>query len=163
MGLDMYLEARKYVSKKDYKSVPRDTLYEDIPTTLEYDRIAKFFPEGADEFGEHSGAEAKLTVAYWRKSNQIHNWFVENCGGGVDECQPIHVRPDQLRELRATIEYVLETKDTEKLAPTAGFFFGSTEVDEWYWEDLARTKTMLDKIIPMAEDEEWSLTYQASW
>ena len=26
-------------------------------------------------------------VAYWRKFNALHNWFVQNCQDGVDECQ----------------------------------------------------------------------------
>ena len=29
----------------------------------------------------------EVCVAYWRKANAIHSWFVENCQDGVDECQ----------------------------------------------------------------------------
>ena len=25
-------------------------------------------------------------VGYWRKANQIHNWFVQNVQGGEDDC-----------------------------------------------------------------------------
>jgi len=28
----------------------------------------------------------ELDYAYWRKANQIHNWFVENVKDGVDNC-----------------------------------------------------------------------------
>lgn len=161
MGLDMYLEARKYVSKNDWTAKADEN--GDLPTNAEYNEIAKFFPAGADEYGSHSGAEAKITVAYWRKANAIHNWFVNECGGGVDECQPIGVPHNKLRELRATVEHTIETKDPKHLATASGFFFGSTDYDEYYWGDLERTLKILDKVIPLAEEEDWSLIYQASW
>lgn len=40
-------------------------------------------------------------VAYWRKANEIHNWFVQNCGDGIDECQNIHLNRNQLESLLA--------------------------------------------------------------
>ena len=39
-------------------------------------------------------------IAYWRKANMIHNWFVEHCQDGIDECQPRYsVSKEQLEEL----------------------------------------------------------------
>ena len=38
-------------------------------------------------------------VAYWRKANAIHQWFVNNCGGGVDECQLMEISKAQLETL----------------------------------------------------------------
>jgi hypothetical protein len=164
MGLDMYLEARKYVSRYDYKS---DT---EIPVP-EYLKIAEMFPAGADEHGSFAGATVEITVGYWRKANAIHNWFVQQCADGVDECQPIRLRDGKLRELRATVDFLLDNKDEDNihkhieklLPPTAGFFFGSTEVDEYYWADLSRTKVILDKAVALEEDNGCSITYQASW
>jgi hypothetical protein len=40
-----------------------------------------------------------VNVAYWRKVNAIHKWFVDNTQGGVDECQPSSVSREQLDEL----------------------------------------------------------------
>jgi hypothetical protein len=164
MGLDMYLEARKYFSKIDYKSDSDDLL-------PDYKELTKFFPAGSDELGSHAGATLEITVGYWRKANAIHAWFVRECADGVDECQPIWVREGKLRELRATVEFLLSIKDepnvgeqVEKLLPPqAGFFFGSTELDEYYWGDLEHTKNILDKAIDLEEHQNCSIRYQASW
>ena len=164
MGLDMYLEARKYFSKINFRTESDDVL-------PNYQTIASLFPAGADEFGENTGATIDLTIGYWRKANQIHAWFVRECANGVDECQPTPVRDGKLRELKVIIEFLLDIKDLpnapkeiEKLLPTqSGFFFGSTEIDEYYWNDLRRTLDILNKAIELEENEDCSIIYQASW
>ena len=86
---------------------------------------------------------------YWRKSNQIHQWFVQNVQGGKDNCEEYSVSLDQLKLLSKTIEPALvSTAAATELLPTAeGFFFGSQEYDEYYFEDLKNTKEQIDKII----------------
>ena len=49
----------------------------------------------------------------------------------------------------------------DPLAPTSGFFFGSTEKDEWYYKDLEYTVEIINSLL--ANDEKWSYYYQASW
>jgi hypothetical protein len=49
----------------------------------------------------------------------------------------------------------------DPLAPTSGFFFGSTEKDEWYYKDLEHTIGIINSLI--ANDDDWSYYYQASW
>lgn len=164
MGLDMYLEARKYFSKFDYKSDSDEKL-------PDYKELTKFFPEGSDELGSHAGAHLEITVGYWRKANAIHAWFVRECANGVDECQPIPVRNGKLRELKVVIEYLIDIADLpsvkeeiEKLLPpTAGFFFGDTEVNEYYWADLRHTLDILNRAIDLEENQGCDITYQASW
>jgi hypothetical protein len=164
MGLDMYLEARKYVSKIDSKAT---TDYENPVLTEEYKKVSAFFPDYASENTGFAGAEVSMNIGYWRKANQIHNWFVNECGDGIDDCKAFYVNADKLRSLRATVEHLLDNRtDSEalKLLPTAsGFFFGGTEIDEWYWQDLENTKAILDKAIRLEEDEDCSIYYQASW
>ena len=112
-------------------------------------------PAGEQDF------DAKREVAYWRKANQIHSWFVRNVQHGVDECQLSPVTRDQLEELRQTCMQVLSTKDHTLLEPIGGFFFGSTAIDEYYWEDLRTTIDMLDTVLALSEDNEFF--YQSSW
>ena len=51
----------------------------------------------------------------------------------------------------------------EKLLPTtSGFFFGSTEYDQWYFDDIKRTYEELNKIL-QDFPKEWDFNYQASW
>lgn len=44
-----------------------------------------------------------------------------------------------------------------------GFFFGSTEVDGWYWEDIQNTIDQLTPIIKASRDKNVWFEYQASW
>jgi hypothetical protein len=50
----------------------------------------------------------------------------------------------------------------QKLLPTReGFFFGYTEYDEWYVDDLKHTKLILDTALKSSGDA--TFTYQADW
>ncbi len=91
----------------------------------------------------------QFPLMYWRKSNQIHQWFVQNVQGGKDNCDEYSVSLDQLKLLSKTIEPALvSTSAASELLPTTeGFFFGSQEYDQYYFEDLKTTKTQIDKII----------------
>jgi hypothetical protein len=53
--------------------------------------------------------------------------------------------------------------DPLELEPTAGFFFGNTEKDEYYYSDVERTVDMLNFLLASAQDEDYSFYYQASW
>lgn len=49
----------------------------------------------------------------------------------------------------------------ELLPAQAGFFFGSTEYDEWYLCDLEQTVQIIDRCLAMGE--EWDFEYHSSW
>jgi archaellum component FlaC len=120
-------------------------------------------------------------VAYWRKFNALHGWFVGECGGGVDECQEIYVENGKLEELLGTLKKIqtllnnskmfVKTKDgygqsydinvyecedevRELLSPTSGFFFGSDEVDEYYKEEVDRTIEIIENLFKEMENED---------
>lgn len=143
MGLDMYLNAKRYLwSSEEGLS----------------NKVAEVFPELKGKRVREVIAEAM----YWRKSNAIHAWFVKHVQEGQDNCGNYYVGREQLEELRQLILEVLDTKDASKLPPQAGFFFGSTDVDEWYWEDLIRTAEGLGRAL---EDfpTSWDFEYHSSW
>ena len=49
-------------------------------------------------------------VGYWRKANQIHNWFVNHVQDGIDDCDYHHeCTKEILEELLATCKEVLES------------------------------------------------------
>jgi hypothetical protein len=119
----------------------------------------------SQEFPELDGArvkEIRAEVMYWRKSNAIHKWFVDNVQEGEDDCGYYEVSREQLGELLQTIIMVLEERDASYLPPQAGFFFGSTDVDNWYWEDLKQTQERLEKLLAQ-EMPEWWFEYHSSW
>lgn len=60
-------------------------------------------------------------------------------------------------------EVIVDESVAEKLLPTqSGFFFGNTDYNEWYVEDLQETKRILEYVIETtSEDSE--IYYQSSW
>lgn len=107
-------------------------------------------------------------VGYWRKQNHIHQWFVDNCQDGIDECQEVEVPLEKLEELLVTCLDVLKNKDdksvVESQLPTqGGFFFGGTEYDEYYFDGIQNTIEILQKVLEETDFVESVITYQSSW
>jgi len=102
-------------------------------------------------------------AGYWRKANAIHKWFVDNVQGGIDECHQVYVSREQLEQLLGLVNDVIENPLlAEELLPTqSGFFFGSTEYDQYYHADLKETKKILEKALKAPKD--WDFYYQSSW
>lgn len=104
MGLDMYLSKKTYVKNWDHTPEEKKHKFSITVNGEEVDYINK------DKI-THIEEEA----AYWRKANQIHQWFVDNIQGGVDNCAEYLVSIDQIGELVDTCELVLQSlKDSLK-------------------------------------------------
>ncbi len=102
------------------------------------------------------------TKVCWRKANAIHAYIVGNHADG-DDCTPIELDRDSIKELRDRCTDVLSDRSLapELLPTSSGFFFGSTEYDDWYFEELERTEKELTELL---RDKTWDyLEYQASW
>jgi hypothetical protein len=161
MGLDMYLEARKYVSGYSHRPIDEQNEYEEVLNSVGVSR--------ADLTTEASPfANISVNVAYWRKANQIHAWFINNYAkDGVDDCSPVFIGEiGRLRELRDLCQQVLDdhSKAEELLPVGEGFFFGSYEYDEYYFSDLTNTIEQLDKLLSNPKFANgWDFIYQASW
>ena len=90
MGLDMYLYARKNFLDKDW--------YGDEEREI-HRKIRDIIPDIFDS-GNLGTIVVGFEVCYWRKANQIHNWFVENVQDGDDDCRDYYVSEEDLEELR---------------------------------------------------------------
>jgi len=145
MGLDMYLSAKLYVWNESPLQTEINELTKDIRKDLNIKGIT---------------AEA----AYWRKANAIHQWFVTNVQDGEDDCREYYVSNEKLSELRDICVDILAdtTKAADLLPPQEGFFFGSTNVDEWYFQDLEYTVEVLAKLLE-PEYKDWEFYYRSSW
>ena len=105
-------------------------------------------------------------VGYWRKANQIHNWFVENIQDGIDDCQyHREVAKEDLEELLYTCYEVLCNPDLAELKfPTqCGFLFGSTDYDEWYIKNVKSTVDIITKILETTDFNKQMIVYISSW
>lgn len=108
-----------------------------------------------------SGTENE--IAYWRKFNALHSWLVENVQNGVDDCNEYPVSRDQLVTLVDLLKNVQNEKDPTLLPTKSGFFFGSTEYDEYYWSDVSDSITVLEGILQTFDFENNQMIYQSSW
>ena len=152
MGLDMYLQARKFIR----------TQYEG--TGDEFRALPK---EKMDDVFEISHVTADVLT--WRKNHWVHGFIIENfTDDGEDNCEEIHMDCERLEELAKTLEAWAD--DPLYLDTTEGFFFGG---DDEEWRDMCRERIPEDvlairKVIQWLEEEdfekEWrEVYYQASW
>lgn len=164
MGLDMYLTKRTYIGAEyEHREVRGkiDITIKGEPVTIDFNRVQAIVEK----------------VGYWRKANQIHNWFVQNVQDGDDNCNDHRVSREQFQNLLDDINTVLNAKDSddeadaiEDLLPTHdGFFFGGTEINEWYWQDLEYTKNLIETVLVELDEAEKNdhvyvdFYYQSSW
>jgi hypothetical protein len=186
MGLDQYLTARRYIGGWDHSNDADKKAYRCIS------EMAGIKGGWRCEGSPHITVE--VCVAYWRKANQVHRWFVEEVQEGNDDCKGYYVSREKLEELRDLCKTVLASSKLvagqivnghtgtaqgwtpnieegqvienpaaakEILPTTSGFFFGGTEYDQWYWDDLKRTVAQLDAAL--ARFDGWDFEYRASW
>jgi hypothetical protein len=130
----------------------------------------KIFNEISQAIGviDKDSITVEYTVIYWRKSNQIHGYFVNTFAEGEDRCQTISVPRDGLVKLLDICTQLLDTYSTEMamelLPPMSGFFFGNYDIDEYYWGDIKHTFDELSTLLNENPDH-WSINYnyQSSW
>jgi len=103
----------------------------------------------------------KKEVAYWRKANMIHSYFMRNCEV-IENDFVAKVTYNDLMNLRNTIKEVLKDKSLapQKLPVRVGFFFGSYEYDSYYYQELEDTLYMINS---MQLNENDKFIYYASW
>jgi len=178
MGLDMYLYKKTYV--KNWKHNPPEEQHK-ITVLKGGKPRTDIKPERITYLEEE--------VAYWRKFNALHSWFVANCANGLDDCQEIYIGEDKLEDVLNLLKKVQEVLNSsqlvkkvvkgwngedeeleifscedevkELLSPEEGFFFGSTEIDKWYKEDVDSTVTLLENLLK--EEGNGEYYYRASW
>ena len=162
----------------------------------EKDRFAAILKAaGLDLTGlrEANSLYIKPNVAYWRKANQIHSWFVREVQNGVDDCGSYYVSRENLEALVGICQQIAATfvwgetvtvvseynpnysyeerellsmdKELAKslLEPQSGFFFGSTDYDNWYAEDIEDTITQLTAVLANESLKKSDFEYHSSW
>ena len=147
MGLDMFLEKSVYIGA-EYD-------FNNVTGTVEIYKDGKLVPINFNKI-----TSVREEFMYWRKANAIHNWFVQHVQHGEDNCAEYYVDTTKLKELVSTCKKVLRNHNlADELLPTqSGFFFGNTDYDEYYFNQLRVTVDALKDI-----DENASYYYSSSW
>ena len=124
---------------------------------------------GLDMFLHKEGEDKrKIEVGYWRKANAIHKWFVDNVQHGEDDCDYYEVSKEHVNNLLQTCKKVFNNGKLDKeaakmlLPPQTGFFFGSTDIDEGYEQDLSHTISILEPLQNF-DFKRNKLLYCSSW
>lgn len=188
MGLDMYLRAQKYVAGYRYMreaNMPEVNQYDRL---VELFGMGEFAEE--DSPGAHAeftiGYWRKANhIHNWFVQNvqegedECRPWYVdrekleelrETCLRVLSatdlEDGRVHVgtrySDEGTEELYESGQVVVDSSTAEELLPTeAGFFFGNTDYDEWYIEDVRRTVRIIDRALALPG--EWAFIYQSSW
>jgi len=155
MGLDMYLTKKIYIGAnyEHNKVAGKIELARDgKPVVVNLKRVTNI----------------EESVGYWRKANQIHNWFVKNVQDGVDNCGDYYVSEEQLQSLLNDCKAVKANKDlAETILPTqGGFFFGGTDYDKYYMQEIDDTIEIIETLLKEKGDKEYldgDIYYHSSW
>lgn len=99
MGLDMYLEGRKYFHQ-----------------TWGGDQKEERLEDG------FSVSNVVVRIGYWRKHPDLHGYIVQRFAGGVDDCREIALSAENLIEMIGAVK-------GKQLPHTTGFFFGASRGD----------------------------------
>ena len=151
MGLDMYLSKKTYVRQWDHQS-PEE----------KYEVVVTKGGKPVDGIKASRVKYIEEEIGYWRKANQIHRWFVENVQEGKDDCGDYYVGGEDLKKLLDVCKQIeADHSLAESLLPSAsGFFFGGTDYDEWYYNDITNTINIIEEAL---SDGNGDFYYSSSW
>jgi hypothetical protein len=180
MGLDMYLYKKRYV--KNWEHTPKEQRYNitikkagkliedkapityivyDAGTWRKANAIHQWFVENVQDGEDNCGTyyvgrenlEAlldivkKVLAASELVKGKVKNGQSLKDGKWVDNLQDG--------------KYIKDSTVAKELLPTTeGFFFGGTEYDQWYYEDLKYTQKILTEAL---KDTECDFEYTSSW
>lgn len=159
MGLDMYINR---TNRTDHSIEELGAIDNDWNITPESPEAAPFLPLREYEYSK--GVYSIFhEVAYWRKFNALHNWFVSRVQDGVDECQLSEIDDDTLVALIDDLRAVSKGEVVEDLEPVGGFFFGSTDKDDYYLERINDALNIFENVLKTFDFKKYRLFYRASW
>ena len=161
MGLDMFLIKRKKSSKKndlwDFK--------DELVYWRKANQIHKYFCNKGEEIDEE--ISYKLKKEDLQELIDICNKILKEVKTGPGKIKNgIHYnsKTNEWEPIWENGTTILNKEICEELLPTqSGFFFGSTEYDEYYLDNIRKTKEELGKIIDTIDYENEDVYYLASW
>lgn len=107
-------------------------------------------------------ANEHVEIGYFRKFNALFNWVESNIKS-IENCTDVPISKEDLVKLEIMLNQ-LDTTNCAQLFPTQdGFFFGTTEYDEFYWEDVADLKVLVSQFLAEFDFEASQICFHAWW
>lgn len=168
---------KKYLPKLDYSTIEdigsevKDGVYcidfyvENSHKPVSLSLTKEQFMEFATVYNMPAYIYSEEEVAYWRKANQIRNWFVEHLEEPVENCGNSTVTKENIEQLLEDCKRCLANKDkAADIIPTSsGFFFGDTTYDDYYYQQIENTAEKMESILNDMDWENNSLIYHEWW
>ena len=107
---------------------------------------------GLDQWVRVIDDEGDVEEITYRKFNWFRNWVINNTIlTHESDCEEVIISKDKLQELLDVCEDVLKDKNpkvAEELLPVlGGFFFGTYDYDEWYYESVQIVRDDVKRIL----------------
>ena len=112
------------------------------------------------------------TIAYWRKANQIHGWFVRRFPG-FDNCSEVTITKEDmlslLNDLMSCVNEIVcigyaDEVCKARLPTMNGCFFGELDYGDWYADYLFDSlQKVLHCIYMMSKHPNAEFIYTADW
>ena len=160
----MYFYARKTTyksfSKWDNPESTKEVNYpEDLKTFSDYIYDRNF---------KSVQTETIYQIGYFRKFNALHSYIVKTFADGIDNCQDIILYKEDVEQIKKVLDDVLnahqQVEKAKEILPTqSGFFFGGTDYDEFYFEDVKVAADLMQNLLDNFDFEKYQLIYEASW
>lgn len=162
---ELYEELKPYIIQRGGEYFHWESLFEEVGYWRKANAIHKWFVDNVQNGEDNCNIyevsrdqlEELLKICKRVKKHSklvpgsINNGYQSNGNGGVE---PI-------------IEDGMCIEDptyAAKYLPTqCGFFFGSTDYDEWYMNDIDYTIKTLDKVLKETDFDTQMIAYQSSW
>lgn len=150
MGLDQWIEKNVYIGANySHRKVNLqiEAVIDEEPLNINTDKVTYITEE----------------VLYLRKANAIHAWFERRLEGPLENCRKYSFSKEDMEDLLSDVRKVLANPDlaSEILPTQSGFFFGSTEYDKWYFEDLKAVEQALSEALKDRREHQY--IYHAWW
>lgn len=159
MGLDINF----YKAKRSKDNETKERL-EEIRKALATEYIKSIDERNSKLINELEDEKEKINpwneVAYFRKVNFLIPFF-----GYEENCSNIEIDKYQVEDLIEACKEVLANHDKASfLLPTqTGFFFGSTDYDDWYFDDVQNVKEKFEEVLADFDMDEDILLMHCWW
>lgn len=139
MGLDIYFWKRVRTESDEKEYIDRCERYKKIFDT--------------DNYENRINDDKVVEIGYFRKVNFLMGVFDREQTG-----EYIKIDKHDLLDLQERCKTVLEHRDTATanafLPPQSGFFFGGTDINDYYFSDVEDVADWLETILPTLDDED---------